>query len=196
MCKIGSDGKFTAELITFLARFGLREGANNSLTGAQWAALRFFSRAIQTSRTISAFADYRLTTRGTASQTVKRLVARQLLQRTRLQTDGRIIQIDITPEGRCLAEMDPFKKLAQTIARLPKAEQAILTKILEGLTDRLAEKQQERRFGPCATCLYLRKSIGPQDKETIHFCRLLSKPLLIPKMDTICMDYKADEKRH
>ena len=46
--------------------------------------------------------DYHLTTRGSASQTVKSLVDKLLLKRTRSQVDRRIVYLDLTEQGRRL----------------------------------------------------------------------------------------------
>ncbi|MDH3582043.1 MAG: MarR family transcriptional regulator [Hyphomicrobiales bacterium] len=164
-------------------------------TSAQWAALRFFSRANRSSRTVSSFADYHRTTRGTASQTVKSLVERGMLQRTRQQTDGRVVQIDLTPEGARLSEKDPFEDIARVIGGLPQADQATLTTILMSLSDQIAEDRQSRSFGPCSKCRYLRKSMGLEDKETVYFCRFMSEPLPLSELDMTCMDYKAGVNR-
>ena len=63
-----------AELAAHLGRIAYGEGSEGSvegLTPAQRTALRYFSKANRFSRTVSAFAEFHATTRGTASQTVK-----------------------------------------------------------------------------------------------------------------------------
>lgn len=196
MIKTGPDAKFAAELIEYLARFALCGGHSCGLTSAQWTAMRYFSRATRTSRTVTAFADYHVTTRGTASQTVKGLVEKGLLQRTRLQTDKRIVQIDLTPEGRCLCETKPLEKMVQVIAELPEDQQSNLTMILESLIDSIAADRQQRRFGLCSTCEHIRVSTNLEDKETLYFCSFTTEPLLFSDLNSICMDYKAAAKMH
>ena len=49
-------GRAAADLVLRLSRAGLGEGFVETLTSAQWMALRYFSRANRFSRTVSAFA--------------------------------------------------------------------------------------------------------------------------------------------
>src|SRR6476469_6003032 len=67
-------GRAAADLVLRLSRAALGEGFVEALTSAQWTAPRYFSRANRFSRTVSAFAEFHATTRGTASQTVKSLI--------------------------------------------------------------------------------------------------------------------------
>lgn len=194
MIKTGPDAKFAAELIEFLARFALSGGQSCGLTGAQWTAMRYFSRATRPSRTVTAFADYHVTTLGTASQTVKGLVEKRLLRRTRLLTDRRIVVIDLTSEGRSLCESKPLEKMVQAISELPEDQQSSLTTILVSLTDSIAADRQQRRFGLCSTCQYIGECMGPEDKEKHYFCSFTTEPLLFSDLNSICMDYKSGAK--
>src|ERR1700746_1823887 len=63
----------TAELLLLVGRFVQAEGYDGELSPAQWMALRFFARANRFSRTPSAFAEFQATTRGTATQPLRRL---------------------------------------------------------------------------------------------------------------------------
>ncbi|MFB6261826.1 MAG: MarR family transcriptional regulator, partial [Thiohalorhabdaceae bacterium] len=65
------------------------EGASSGLTPAQWSALRFFASANRFSRTVSAFAAYNVTSRGTASQTIKALERHGYLRRETVTADKR-----------------------------------------------------------------------------------------------------------
>ncbi len=75
--KMNSNAESATQAADMIARLGwlfYSQGFVCGLTAAQWTALRYFARANCFSRTVSAFADYHATTRGTASQTVKGLV--------------------------------------------------------------------------------------------------------------------------
>ena len=98
-----TDGRSGAELVLRLSRAALGEGFVEALTSAQWMALRYFSRANRFSRTVSAFAEFHATTRGTASQTVKGLIEQGYLARIPSETDG--AQCARRPDGHC--EGDP-----------------------------------------------------------------------------------------
>ena len=60
-----------AEFIVQLAHAGNTRMLGSELKLSQWMALRYFGRANRFSRTVSAFAHYQGTTRGTASHTLK-----------------------------------------------------------------------------------------------------------------------------
>ena len=76
------DSRVVAELILHLGRIASGDGLVGGLTPVQWTGLRYFARANRFSRTPSAFAAFHGTTRGTASQTVKGLVADGYLKQT------------------------------------------------------------------------------------------------------------------
>src|SRR5690554_3721867 len=107
-----------AEIIVHLARLAQSGGGSQRLTPAQWTALRFFARANRLSRTPSAFSAFHATTRGTASQTVKSLVAAGLLERHRNEEDGRSIRFELTPAGLEALTEDPLQGLARALDRL------------------------------------------------------------------------------
>ena len=106
-------GRATAELVLRLSRAALGEGFVEALTSAQWMALRFFARANRFSRTVSAFAEFHATTRGTASQTVKGLVDQGFLTRTTSDTDGRSARVDLTDKARAILARDPFEVVVE-----------------------------------------------------------------------------------
>ncbi len=92
--KMNSNAESATQAADMIARLGwlsYSQGFVCGLTAAQWTALRYFARANCFSRTVSAFADYHATTRGTASQTVKSLVTQGLLTRTRSKSDARFL---------------------------------------------------------------------------------------------------------
>ena len=78
-----------AQMLLHLGRLAHGDVKVAGLTPAQWTVLRYFSSANRFSRTASAFASFHGTTRGTASQTIKSLVAKGDLERIRSKRDGR-----------------------------------------------------------------------------------------------------------
>ena len=101
-------GRAAADLVLRLSRAALGEGFVEALTSAQWMALRYFSRANRFSRTVSAFAEFHATTRGTASQTVKGLIEQGYLARIPSETDGRSARVDLTDNAKAILARDPF----------------------------------------------------------------------------------------
>ncbi|PKP84627.1 MAG: MarR family transcriptional regulator, partial [Alphaproteobacteria bacterium HGW-Alphaproteobacteria-2] len=126
-----------AELMLHLARLGQSGGYGQRLTQAQWTALRFFARANRFSRTPSAFSSFHATTRGTASQTVKSLVAAGLLERHRSESDGRSLRFELTEAGRTALEEDPLDDLSRALAALPTPRRADLLATLRVLVERV-----------------------------------------------------------
>lgn len=192
----GSDNaRFVAEMIAHLVRLSDGVNQDNGLTSAQWAALRYFGHATAPSRTLSAFADYHVTTRGTASQTVKSLVGKGLLKRTRSQTDRRSSRIDLTAKGRALCKMDPFDGFVQTIEALTQSRRSDLMAILEPLMSHVSAARQKPRFGLCSTCQYLRHDIDAKDAQVADFCRLTKISLARSDLKAICMNYRSAATR-
>ena len=177
-------------MITRLGRLAHGQGFVCGLTTAQWTALRYFARANRFSRTLSAFAEYHATTRGTASQTVKSLVAQGLLTRTRSKSVGRSARFDLTERGHVVYGHDPFKDLVRAIAELPQGLQVKLQAGLERVTGRMAHKRQRQPFGTCPSCLYLEECVSCEDYVKDYFCRLENEPIEESKREEICINYE------
>ncbi|MGY6634331.1 MAG: MarR family winged helix-turn-helix transcriptional regulator [Alkalilacustris sp.] len=174
-----------AELLIHVARLA-QSGGDHRLTPAQWTALRFFARANRLSRTPSAFSAFHATTRGTASQTVKALVAAGLLERHRHDDDGRSIRFELTPAGLAALEDDPLRALAARIEELPSHQRGDLLQALKALTGALATDQEAPRFGTCADCTHC----DPRDHQTgAAFCRCAEATLLAGDMDALCVAF-------
>lgn len=177
-----------AEMIARLGR--LSHGQGCGLTPAQWTALRYFAYANQFSRTLSAFADYHATTRGTASQTVKSLVTQGLLTRTRSKSDRRSARFDLSERGRVVHAQDAFEDLVRATAELPQDLQAELHAALERVTSRLARERQKPPFGTCHGCLHLEEYLPREDNVTDYFCRVEGKPIVESRLEEICIEYQ------
>ena len=179
-----------AEMVSHVARLAQGDGHALGLTSAQWTALRYFGRANRFSRTVTAFADYHATTRGTASQTVKSLVTQGDLSRTPSSTDGRSSRLDLTDKGRTLREQDPFDDLVGAIADLPPALQSQLTAALAHVMGRLADDRGKRPFGTCTACSYLENCICRQPDDPDHLCALVGQPMAATELDEICINFE------
>jgi DNA-binding MarR family transcriptional regulator len=178
-----------AELLIHLARLA-QSGGDHRLTPAQWTALRFFARANRLSRTPSAFSAFHATTRGTASQTVKSLVALGLLERHRNEEDGRSIRFELTAAGRAALAEDPLQALSERIAALPEATRGVLTGALKALTGDLALGQAVPMFGTCGDCAHCDvPAAGPSDGSEA-FCRCAEATLLATEMEALCIEFQ------
>jgi len=179
-----------AEQIVQLAR--LAHGAGDTgLTPAQWTALRYFARANRFSRTPSAFSEFHATTRGTASQTVKSLIAMGFLTRCANEADGRSALIEVTATGRAKLAHDPLSDLAGCIAALPETQRAALGAALGGLATAMARARCAPVFGPCDGCSHCDTTqAGPA------YCRCTQSLLDAGEMASICADFAPLPARH
>ena len=179
-----------AEMMAHLGRLAYGEGFVCGLTAAQWTALRYFARANRYSRTVSAFANYHATTRGTASQTVKSLVSQGYLTRTRLESDGRSARFDLTEAGRVLYGNDPFEDLVCAIAELPQGLQSNLLTALERVMGHMARERQKRPFGTCPLCGHLDECVYRKDEVIEYFCRFENEPIEPSELEKICINFE------
>jgi DNA-binding MarR family transcriptional regulator len=152
---------------------------------ARWSALRYFASANRFSRNVSAFATFHSTTRGSASQTVKALVAQGYLSRTRLPQDGRRARIDLTEKGKELLLLDPYAILETAAAELPTGTRNQLATGLERLLGRLVHEHGKQWFGNCAACSHL------EEHDEMQFeCTLVGEKLEESELKQSCVDFR------
>ncbi len=176
-------GKHVAELALQLGRVAYGDYPADGLTPTQWTALRFFAEANRFSRTVSAFAEFHATTRGTASQTVKSLVTRGYLQRTRSPRDGRSVHFDLTPLARRTLASDPFHAIVRAAGSLSATQQSRMASGLTQLLKALALERGRGLTGRCALCGHLRGAAGG------FRCELMGEPLAEAELGQLCMRF-------
>ncbi len=179
--KLGSE-RGVAELALQLGRAAYGDSPADSLTPAQWMALRFFGRANRFSRTVSAFAEFHSTTRGTASQTVKSLVQRGYLTRTRSERDGRSATVELTAKARRKLEEDPFEAVVRAAAELSPAQRSRTAAGLRGILHRLAVDRERAAPGVCTLCGHLATAGAGR-----YRCRLMHEPLTAAELGQLCV---------
>ncbi len=172
-----------ADLIVHLARLG-QSAASTRLTAAQWTALRYFARARRPSRTPSAFSCFHATTRGTASQTVKSLVAMGLLARDSHGTDGRSTLLDVTEAGHAMLRMDPLEDLRHVLAKLDPEQRAAMGAALRQAVGEMAQLREVPVFGSCVDCMHCDR--GPQGV----ICRKSQNMLDAEEMASFCVEFR------
>ena len=180
-----------ADLIVHLARLGQSCGHANGaapLTAAQWTALRYFARANRFSRTPSAFSEFHATTRGTASQTVKSLVAMGLLMRQNHESDGRSTVINVTEAGHAQLRADPLSDLRQVLANLPDDTRAALANALGCAITDLVRLRDTPVFGTCSDCSHC------EPGEVTSYCHCTQSLLTPPEMQAICVDFQRGRR--
>lgn len=106
------------QLLESLARQVHTVSFSAGLKPAQWAALRFITRANRSARTVSGFAKAAAITRAAASQTVKFLIVRGFVHTVGDPLDGRIKYLELTTEGAKLLQYDPLRPFVAAVAKL------------------------------------------------------------------------------
>ncbi len=179
--KVSSERR-VAELALQLGRAAYGEGSAESLTPAQWMALRYFARANRFSRTVSAFAEFHSTTRGTASQTVKSLVERGYLTRTRSERDGRSATFNLTEKTRRKLTGDPFEAVVRAALSLSPTQRGRTASGLRRILQKLALERERPALGMCTLCGHLATSEGRGFR-----CRLMREPLAAAELEQLCI---------
>jgi len=187
------DARVIAELIVQLGR--TTHDYVEGLSPAQWSVLRFLSRANQFSRTVSAFAEFHATTRGTASQTVKSLVSQGYLNRTKSNRDGRSVTLDLTDAGRAVLSRDPCSTLVSAAAELPATTRSHLTTGLGRLLGRLVQESKARPFGTCGECAFVASRRSCRQGKQRFECELKSEPLDETELTQTCVYFCSSDKK-
>ncbi len=185
----------TVSMLAHLANVMHGEGRVCGLSSAQTDALLYFAHANRFSRTVSVFAEFRATTRGTASQTIKSLVDRGLLVRRKSDGGGQRTCVDITEEGRSLLEEHDTLALARVVADLPESQLTALADALSRILSSIPRDRETRAFGPCSHCEYCKQDWNAEKSESSYFCSYAKTPLDASAPATICMHYRQGRCR-
>jgi len=180
-----------AGLVAQLGRYAYGATPAAGLTAAQWTALRYFSRANRFSRTVSAFAEFHATTRGTASGTAKSLVQEGYLKRTPSSSDGRSTRLDVTSKAREILSNDPFQRLVRASAALSTPAEHAVTRSLERVLEELAQDLGKPRFGVCTGCRHLCADGCRLQGQPPYECGLLEEPLAEPEIEQLCVNFAS-----
>ena len=181
----GSDE--IAELLIHLGRASRGEDLASPLTAAQWTCLRFFARANRVSRTPSAFASFQVTTRGTASQTIKTLEEKGLLARFRSDRDGRSVRLEITEQGHEALNADPLADLMCLIDLIKPKERAAFLATLSSLSETLAGLKGAQAFGTCKACTHYTSSEGG------GYCACIAAELAPDDVGKLCVNFGSGD---
>ncbi len=127
--KLSSRG--LARLIEQVGKACYNLGYTPGLNPAQWAALRYFQESTTDRRTVTGFANFQGTTKGTASQTVAALVRKGYLERVADKNDRRVHRLMLTPTGEELISKDPLQALAEAVDKLEEQDRWALAVNME-----------------------------------------------------------------
>ena len=180
-----------AELVEQLGHCACSEAFSAGLNPAQWAALRDFERANRFSRTVSAFADYHGTTRGTASQTIRALVGKGFLRRLPAKHDQRSFRLELTDRARHMLASDPFAGFVSAAGSLGREQCTLLAEGLRAMLEQIQGRRARRAFGVCTTCRHLQAADGRNAKGCAHRCLFKDELLEDRELGSICIDYDS-----
>ena len=183
------DSRVIAELILHLGRIASGDGLVGGLTPGQWAVLRYFARANRFSRMPSAFAAFHGTTRGTASQAIKSLVAQGFLKQTRSETDGRSVRLDLTDKARVIITKDPIEALVRATDALPPGVRGHFSNILQRMLGHVALERGKPLFGTCETCEHFEGDGCCKEGLPAYLCGFLDEPLIEEELDELCINF-------
>lgn len=185
-----SEEQQLAALLMHVGRAAYAAERSGGLSPAQWMCLRYFSQANRFSRTVSGFADFHATSRGTASLTIAGLVRRGLLRRHPSVLDGRSQRIDVTEKAQTILA-GSVHPLVKALDHLPRAQRALLSTTVDRLILALAKGYGSVTFGTCDRCAYLLASSIVTDGTAQSRCVLLDEPLGPDDLDATCKNFKS-----
>ncbi len=160
----------------------------HGLNPAQWEALRFLAHANRYTRNPSALAEYLRTTKGTASQTLKALETKGLVQRVAVPHDRRAVRLDLSDAGRVALERDPLRDLEAAAAGLG-ADLESAGKVLAALTGGLERRAGLKGFGLCRDCTHFCKNAAVAALGGPHQCGLMRESLSVQETTKICINH-------
>ncbi len=183
------SARTVAELVMQLGCLSRGEGFVANLTFAQWTALRYLSSANRFSRTVSAFAEFHGTTRGTASQTIKSLVQNDYLTRKRSKSDGRSIDLTLTYKSKKLLAEDPFEVLVDAAGTLSNSASHTVARSLERMLRKMAQQQGKYHFGMCPNCKYFQDDGCYMNQKSDYYCAWMEEPLKEAETQQLCVNF-------
>jgi len=186
------DGRIIAEMILHLGRIASGDGLGEGLTSGQWTVLRYFTRANRFSRIPSAFAAFHGTTRGTASQVIKGLVAQGYLKQTQSKTDGRSFRLDLTRKARAIIASDPLEALVRAADALPPGVRGHLANTLQRTQCQVALETGRPMFGTCEICQHLLGDTCCKQGQEPYACGFVNEPLTEGELEQLCIHFTPD----
>lgn len=153
------------------------------LPAVQWTILHYLRQANRYSNTPQALGEYLGLTKGTVSQSLKRLEARGWVKRVPDARDGRVVRLALTRGGSRQVDDGADTEWVAAVANLPATErsaaEAALTRLLAGWQ----QSRQGRSFGVCRSCSNFQAG---QDE---HRCGLTGEPLSEEDSTRICREH-------
>ncbi len=171
------------ERVSSLFRAGLREVASqHDLKLVQLEALVYLSMANRYSDTPLGVSEYLGVTKGTASQTIKALSERGLIDKVPDEEDGRVLHCRLTPAARRIVR-DAYP--APVLSSVPEQLETETVDALKSVVAALQRANGMRSFGQCETCRMFEKM--PRGGR----CGLTGEPLSITDKGLLCREHEV-----
>jgi DNA-binding MarR family transcriptional regulator len=119
------------ELLELASRSMHSLGYAEGLYPAQWTALRYFAKAEDGRRTASDLARFQGLATGPVSRTVRTLIQKRLIAKSKNQPSGRAEHLEVTSAGYDFLARDPIAGLTKAIDDLSTQEREALASALE-----------------------------------------------------------------
>ena len=161
-------------------------GSASGLQPVQLHALEYLARCNRYSDRPAAVAEYLQITKGTASQTLRILERRELIEKRTDDRDRRIVRLRPTAKARrLLRRAAPPPLVEAALADLGESGAAKLEDSLETFLRGLQSTHGSRSFGVCSTCRhFLRESDGR------FRCGLTAERLSVSDSRRICREHE------
>lgn len=179
-----------AAMMRHLVRATELDGDHQGLTPLQWSALQYLGLANAISRTVSGFAAYNATSKGTASQVIKSLVDKDLVRRVRRPRDARSAELVLTTGGQRLVEDGGSSHLATAIDALGDADRQHLETLMTTLMGQLRPPRGRVQLGSCHDCRHL------DARDGRPLCCRTGSQLDDAELSALCAAHNPRESRH
>ncbi len=178
--------------ITQAIEYLLRErGKQMNLSPAQINTLLFLKNSRSSAHTISGLATRLGVTLATSSGVVDALEKKELVCRTPVEEDQRVVKLQLTQEGeRKASELeDVLDEIESAIDALPKTDQAILKRAVQLIVHRLQQAGYVKVHDMCWNCQFFRKNAHPDNPNAPHHCAFMDAPLPEDETYRDCPDF-------
>ncbi|KAA3609540.1 MAG: MarR family transcriptional regulator [Planctomycetota bacterium] len=154
------------------------------LKPAQWSALCYLARCNRYSDTPSAVGEYLGTTKGTTSQTLRRLQEKGLLREVADSHDRRVVHWRLSAAGKKMfRNHGPESAIEPFLQGLSKDRDS--RNLLQEILRRLQKANDYRSFGICGSCNHFRRLGGGRFQ-----CGLTGESLRAEEASLLCREHQ------
>lgn len=165
------------------------------LSPTQIQSLFFLKYARPGIRTIGGLANRLGVAYATSSGVADALESKQLIRRTPLPEDQRVVTLGLTPKGERDIEAlnDVLDEIELAVAALSETEQVVLMRATQAIVRRLQRAGYVNVYEMCWGCQFFEKDAHPNDPREPHHCTFVDAPLSEPNTYLECPDFVPAE---